>query len=213
MKAGDRILEVGCGWGGFALQAARDRGAHVTAITVSRAQFDEASRRVQAAGVFEKVNVRLCDYRDLDGEWDHAVSVEMIEAGARNTGTPISNAYHHVKSGGVFALQAIVIENERFEAYAAAPISFRNTFSRAVRCLVPTRCATGRLQRLQWTSAPDTASIMLTPWRTGAIGSKITRKGGGAASTNDFDAAGRFISRIARAFRAGNIDALQPGSR
>ena len=78
VKAGDRILEVGCGWGGFALQAARDRGAHVTAITVSRAQFDEVD--VRAAGVFEKVDVRLCDYRDLDGEWDHAVSVEMIEA-------------------------------------------------------------------------------------------------------------------------------------
>ena len=118
VKPGDRVLEIGCGWGGFALQAARDRGAQVTGITVSQAQFDEARRRVQAAGLCERVDIRLCDYRDLAGEWDHAVSIEMIEAvGEKYWDTYFDRVAASVKPGGTFALQAIVIENERFDAY------------------------------------------------------------------------------------------------
>ena len=79
-KQGLRVLEIGCGWGGFALQAARERGAHVTAVTVSQAQFDEARKRVAAAGLNVKVDIQLRDYRKLDRQWDHVVSVEMIEA-------------------------------------------------------------------------------------------------------------------------------------
>ena len=118
VKPGDRVLEIGCGWGGFALQAARRRGARVTAITVSRAQHDSARRRVQDAGLCEQVDIRLCDYRDLDGEWDHAVSIEMIEAvGEKYWDIYFDRVSASVKPGGTFALQAIVIENERFDAY------------------------------------------------------------------------------------------------
>lgn len=118
IRPGDRVLEIGCGWGGFALQAARERGAHVTALTVSRAQFDEAWRRVMAAGLGEKVDIRLCDYRDLDGDWDHAVSVEMIEAvGEKYWPVYFDRVASCIRPGGTFALQAIVIENARFDAY------------------------------------------------------------------------------------------------
>tara|TARA_R110002072_G_scaffold20535_14_gene74383 strand:- start:892 stop:2073 length:1182 start_codon:yes stop_codon:yes gene_type:complete len=118
IRPGDRVLEIGCGWGGFALQAARERGAHVTALTVSRAQFDEARRRVMAAGLGEKVDIRLCDYRDLDGDWDHAVSVEMIEAvGEKYWPVYFDRVASCIRPGGTFALQAIVIENARFDAY------------------------------------------------------------------------------------------------
>ena len=56
------MLEIGCGWGGFAIQAARERGAVITGVTVSRAQFDEARRRIQVAGLSERIDIRLCDY-------------------------------------------------------------------------------------------------------------------------------------------------------
>ncbi|NBP72632.1 MAG: methyltransferase domain-containing protein [Alphaproteobacteria bacterium] len=94
------------------------RPGAVTAITVSRAQHDSARRRVQEAGLCEQVDIRLCDYRDLDGEWDHAISIEMIEAvGEKYWDIYFDRVSASVKPGGTFALQAIVIENERFDAY------------------------------------------------------------------------------------------------
>ena len=213
VKAGDRILEVGCGWGGFALQAARDRGAHVTAITVSRAQFDEASRRVQAAGVFEKVDVRLCDYRDLDGEWDHAVSVEMIEAvGEKYWDTYFERVSSCVKSGGVFALQAIVIENERFEAYRRSADFIQKHIFPGGALLSPNvlrdRAAAAGLQ---WTSAAGYGldyAHTLAHWRSRFEGAsdKVAALG--------FDERFRrcwsfYLAYCEGGFRAGNIDALQ----
>ena len=213
VKAGDRILDVGCGWGGFALQAARDRGAHVTAITVSRAQFDEASRRVQAAGVFEKVDVRLCDYRDLDGEWDHAVSVEMIEAvGEKYWDTYFERVSSCVKSGGVFALQAIVIENERFEAYRRSADFIQKHIFPGGALLSPNvlrdRAAAAGLQ---WTSAAGYGldyAHTLAHWRSRFEGAsaKVAALG--------FDERFRrcwsfYLAYCEGGFRAGNIDALQ----
>ena len=213
VKVGDRILEVGCGWGGFALQAARDRGAHVTAITVSRAQFDEASRRVQAAGVFEKVDVRLCDYRDLDGEWDHAVSVEMIEAvGEKYWDTYFERVSSCVKSGGVFALQAIVIENERFEAYRRSADFIQKHIFPGGALLSPNvlrdRAAAAGLQ---WTSAAGYGldyAHTLAHWRSRFEGAsdKVAALG--------FDERFRrcwsfYLAYCEGGFRAGNIDALQ----
>jgi cyclopropane-fatty-acyl-phospholipid synthase len=117
-RPGDRILEVGCGWGGFAIQAARERDVHVTAITISRAQFEEARRRVAAAGLGDRVDVQLRDYRDLDGTYDHAVSIEMIEAvGERYWRDYFARVAASIRSGGRFALQAIVIDDERFAGY------------------------------------------------------------------------------------------------
>ncbi len=213
VKVGDRILEVGCGWGGFALQAARDRGAHVTAITVSRAQFDEASRRVQAAGVFEKVDVRLCDYRDLDGEWDHAVSVEMIEAvGEKYWDTYFERVSSCVKSGGVFALQAIVIENERFEAYRRSADFIQKHIFPGGALLSPNvlrdRAAAAGLQ---WTSAAGYGldyAHTLAHWRSRFEGAsdKVAALG--------FDERFRrcwsfYLAYCEGGFRAGNIDVLQ----
>lgn len=213
VKAGDRLLEVGCGWGGFALQAARDRGAHVTAITVSRAQFDEASRRVQAAGVFEKVDVRLCDYRDLDGEWDHAVSVEMIEAvGEKYWDTYFERVSSCVKSGGVFALQAIVIENERFEAYRRSADFIQKHIFPGGALLSPNALRDrAAAAGLQWTSAAGYGldyAHTLAHWRSRFEGAsdKVAALG--------FDERFRrcwsfYLAYCEGGFRAGNIDALQ----
>lgn len=80
LQMGMRVLEIGTGWGGFALHAAREHGCHVTTTTVSQQQFELASQRVSEAGLEHLVDVRLEDYRDLGGGFDRIVSIEMIEA-------------------------------------------------------------------------------------------------------------------------------------
>lgn len=80
LKPGDRVVEIGTGWGGFALHAAKHYGCHVTTTTISQEQHALARKRVAAAGLNERVHVLLQDYRDLDGQFDKLVSIEMIEA-------------------------------------------------------------------------------------------------------------------------------------
>ena len=87
----DHILEIGCGWGGFAEYLARERGARVTGLTISRQQYDYARRRIFKAGLAERVEILLRDYRDERGAYDKIASIEMIECGrVRNTGRPTS---------------------------------------------------------------------------------------------------------------------------
>src|SRR5690606_30673614 len=80
LQAGHSVLEIGCGWGGFASWAAREVGARVTAITVSRAQRDYAAERMQREALSDRVEVRLQDYREVGGAYDRIVSIEMLEA-------------------------------------------------------------------------------------------------------------------------------------
>ncbi len=85
---GDHVLEIGTGWGAFAVHAARTRGCRVTTTTISREQFEHACARVRSAGVADRVTVLCEDYRDLRGRYDKLVSIEMIEAvGYRDFGT------------------------------------------------------------------------------------------------------------------------------
>jgi len=79
LRPGQRVLEIGCGWGGFAEQAAQ-QGIHVHGVTISPSQLEVAQRRVQVLGLNERVQLELCDYRDLRGEYDAVVSIEMFEA-------------------------------------------------------------------------------------------------------------------------------------
>lgn len=80
LKAGDHVLEIGCGWGGFAEYAARERGCRVTGVTLSREQLAYAEHRIAEAGLSDRVELKLMDYRDLEGRFDHIVSIEMLEA-------------------------------------------------------------------------------------------------------------------------------------
>ena len=116
-KPCDHILEIGCGWGGFA-QFAAEQGMRVTGITISQAQHDYAVQRIRNAGLSDTVEIRLCDYRKVDGQFDHLVSIEMIEA----VGEAFWPTYFHkiaecVRSGGRIAIQAITVSDEAFESY------------------------------------------------------------------------------------------------
>ncbi len=122
LQTGQSLLEIGCGWGDFARFAATEYGARVTAVTVSRAQHDYAARLVQQQGLAERVSVRLCDYRDLEGRYDRIASVEMFEAvGEAYWPTYFRKLASLMAPGGRAGLQVITIREDLFEGYRRRP--------------------------------------------------------------------------------------------
>ena len=114
---GQRVLEIGCGWGGFAVEAAK-RGLRVTGITLSREQLVFARQRVSEAGLEGSVELRLQDYRQLSETYDHVVSIEMLEAvGEENWETYAGTLKRCLKPGGRAALQFITIDESAFDTY------------------------------------------------------------------------------------------------
>lgn len=119
LTAGDHLLEVGTGWGALAIHAARNYGCRVTTTTISPRQHAFASRRVADAGLSGQIEVLQRDYRDLDGQYDKLVSVEMIEAvGQRFLPTFFEACSRLLKPEGMMLLQAIVIRDQHFEEAA-----------------------------------------------------------------------------------------------
>lgn len=118
LRAEDRILEIGTGWGGFATHAARNYGCHVTTTTISREQFQLASERIQRAGLEDRVHLLLSDYRDLTGSYDHIVSIEMIEAvGHRFLPSYFQCCDRLLKPQGNLLIQAITMPDQRYQRY------------------------------------------------------------------------------------------------
>jgi cyclopropane-fatty-acyl-phospholipid synthase len=118
IRPGDHVLEIGCGWGSFALDAAARLGCRVTCLTLSREQHDLARSRIRAAGLDHLVDIRLQDYRTLDRRFDAVVSIEMLEA--------VGHRYHPVffrtldrvlRPGGRAALQVITIQDGHYDRY------------------------------------------------------------------------------------------------
>ena len=111
----DRVIEIGTGWGGFALYAAQHYGCHVTTTTISREQHALASERIAAAGLCDRVTLLLDDYRDLRGQYDKLVSIEMVEAiGAAYLDTYFGCLGRLLKPNGMALIQAITIEDHRY---------------------------------------------------------------------------------------------------
>ncbi|MEM8712438.1 MAG: cyclopropane-fatty-acyl-phospholipid synthase family protein [Planctomycetota bacterium] len=112
----DRLLEIGTGWGAFAIRAAQKFGCSVTTTTISKQQHEFATERVRALGLQDRIDVRLQDYRDLQGTFTKIVSVEMIEAvGARHYEAYFKGCERLLEPGGAFAMQAITIHDRHFE--------------------------------------------------------------------------------------------------
>ncbi len=116
LKPMDHLVEIGSGWGGFAIYAAQNYGCKVTTITISQAQYDEAVARVDAAGLAHRVDVQLKDYRLLEGKFDKLVSIEMIEAvGEPYLPTYFQQCRNLLKPNGLALIQAITIEDARYK--------------------------------------------------------------------------------------------------
>lgn len=122
IRPGQRVLEIGCGWGGFAEFVARERGARVTGLTVSPAQAEHARRRMAEAGLTDRVDVELTDYREVDGEFDRVVSIEMLEAvGHEYLETYFGAVDRALAPGGRAVVQVITIPDRRYAAYRRRP--------------------------------------------------------------------------------------------
>ncbi|MFM7461574.1 MAG: class I SAM-dependent methyltransferase [Burkholderiales bacterium] len=119
-KLGETILEVGCGWGGFAEHAAKTRGVKVHGITLSREQLAFAKTRIAAAGIADKASFEFIDYRDVTAHYDHVVSIEMFEAvGERFWPTYFKAVHDRLKPGGRAVVQTITIDEAAFARYRA----------------------------------------------------------------------------------------------
>jgi cyclopropane-fatty-acyl-phospholipid synthase len=111
---GDRVLEIGSGWGGFACHAARHYGCHVTTVTISRTQYEYAKARCAREGVADRVQIRLQDYREIEGEFDKIVSIEMMEAlGDRYLEIYFRKIHSLLTRDGLVALQYITVPDSR----------------------------------------------------------------------------------------------------
>ena len=118
VKPGDHVLEIGCGWGGFAEYAAKERGLNVTGLTISQEQHDYAVERMKKLGLSDKVNIVMRDYRDETGVYDGIASIEMFEAvGEQYWPTYFKTIRDRLKPGAKAALQIILISENRFQAY------------------------------------------------------------------------------------------------
>jgi cyclopropane-fatty-acyl-phospholipid synthase len=120
LSAGDSVVEIGTGWGGFAIHAASNYGCHVTTTTISQQQHDYAQNAIREAGLEDRITLLFNDYRDLSGTFDKLVSIEMIEAvGHEFHPTFFRKCCELLKPDGEMLLQAITIADQRYEQYKA----------------------------------------------------------------------------------------------
>ncbi|RXR07406.1 SAM-dependent methyltransferase [Pseudoxanthomonas composti] len=171
LAPGDRVVEIGTGWGGFALHAARHYGCHVTTTTISTEQHALASQRVQDAGLQERITLLKQDYRDLQGQFDKLVSIEMIEAiGADYLDTYMATLQRLLKPDGVALLQAITIEDHRYEQarrsvdYIKRHV-FPGSFIPSINAIVAAKTRASDLQLIAQQDFGHSYALTLRHWR------------------------------------------------
>jgi cyclopropane-fatty-acyl-phospholipid synthase len=171
LKPTDRVIEIGTGWGGFALYAAQHYGCHITTTTISREQHALASERVAAAGMSGHVELLLEDYRDLEGQYDKLVSIEMVEA----IGAPYLDVYFGklgslLKPDGLALLQAITIEDHRY-AQALGSVDFikrhvfPGSFIPSINALLAAKTRSSDLALTQLEDFGHSYALTLKAWR------------------------------------------------
>lgn len=122
LAPGMRVLEIGTGWGGFAIHAAHNYGCHITTTTISRQQHDYSAERIAAAGLGNQITLLQQDYRDLTGQFDRLVSIEMIEAvGHRHLPTYFRACAERLRPDGAALIQAITMPDHLYDRYLDAP--------------------------------------------------------------------------------------------
>jgi cyclopropane-fatty-acyl-phospholipid synthase len=171
LRPEDHLLEIGTGWGGMALYAAENFGCRVTTTTISREQHALATERVAAAGLADRVTVLLQDYRDLQGEFDKLVSIEMVEAiGHQYLDTYFAKCASLLKPDGLALVQAITIEDHRYEqALHSVDFIKRHVFPGSfIPCasvLVGAAARAGRLRTVNLEDFGDSYAQTLSEWR------------------------------------------------
>ena len=147
LREGDHVLEIGSGWGGFAIHAASHYGCRVTTTTISPAQFTLAQERIQTAGLADRIEVLLEDYRHLQGSYDKLVSIEMIEAvGFEYLDDFFRVCSERLKEDGLMCLQAITIADQVFDRYRRS-LDFIRSHVFPGSCLTSVAAMTASLAR------------------------------------------------------------------
>jgi cyclopropane-fatty-acyl-phospholipid synthase len=122
VKDGDNILEIGCGWGGFSEFLGKEYDCNVTAITISKEQYNFAKKRIKKANLENRVDIRYCDYRKIDGTFDKVLSIEMFEAvGKEYWNNFFSKIRDVLYPDGTVGLQLITIDDKIYEVYKNNP--------------------------------------------------------------------------------------------
>ena len=171
LQPGDRVVEIGTGWGGFAVHAARHYGCHVTTTTISAEQHALAVQRVQDAGLQDRVSVLMQDYRDLQGQFDKLVSIEMIEAiGAEFLDTYMGTLQRLLKPEGVALLQAITIEDHRYEQARRSVdyikrFVFPGSFIPSINAIMAAKTRASDLQLVAQQDFGHSYALTLRAWR------------------------------------------------
>ncbi|HFK2920023.1 TPA: class I SAM-dependent methyltransferase [Stenotrophomonas maltophilia] len=167
----DRVIEIGTGWGGFALHAARHHGCHVTTTTLSAEQHALATQRVHAAGLQDRITLLMQDYRDLDGQFDKLVSIEMIEAiGAEYLDTYMATLQRLLKPDGLALLQAITIEDHRYEQARRSVdyikrYVFPGSFIPSINAIMAAKTRASDLQLIAQRDFGHSYALTLRAWR------------------------------------------------
>lgn len=144
----DHLLEIGTGWGRLAIHAAKNFGCRVTTTTISKAQYDLAYQRIVDAGMHDRIELLLEDYRDLEGHYDKLVSIEMIEAiGSEQYDTYFKQCSQRLKPGGRMLIQAITIADQQYD-YARRNVDFIQRFIFPGSCLPSLSVMLGTIARV-----------------------------------------------------------------
>ena len=171
VKDGNKVLEIGCGWGGFSEYLAKNYNVSIDCITISKKQFEFTKKRISDAGLNNKVNVLFLDYRDLQDKYDKIVSIEMIEAVGENyLGKYFETIKKSLNKDGSAALQGITIRDDLFDRYKRSEdfiqkYIFPGGFLPSVN-LMKTLIKKNKLNLIKVNSYPDDYARTLANWRT-----------------------------------------------
>ena len=212
-KPGYKILEIGCGWGGFAEHLAKNFDITLDCITISKKQFEFTKKRINNLGLNNKVKVKFLDYRDLKDKYDAIASIEMIEAvGEKYLNSYFSIIKNNLKPNGIGAIQAIVIKDELFNRYRKnqdfiQKYIFPGGFLPSSQSIKDYSKKTG-LTLKSYDSYGQHYSFTLSKWRENFINSwnNISKQGFDNSFKKVWDF---YFSYCEAGFRAKNIDLIQ----
>ena len=171
LGADDHLIEIGTGWGGMAIYAAKHTGCRVTTTTISREQFDLAKARIEAEALQDRITLLLKDYRDLEGHYDKLVSIEMIEAiGHQFQDTYFAKCASLLKPGGKALIQAITIEDHRYQQALDSVdfikrYIFPGSYIPCVSAMVTSAAKAGQLRLLDLQDIGDSYAKTIHAWR------------------------------------------------